>query len=94
MPTYHLANIVDDHLMETSHVIRGEEWLPSMPLHVLLYRAFGCSAPEFAHPLDFETNWERKQKRDGDKAVSQLPWNETEEGISSAISGARTHKDT
>jgi glutamyl-tRNA synthetase len=40
MPTYHLANIVDDHLMETSHVIRGEEWLPSMPLHVLLYRAW------------------------------------------------------
>ncbi|WP_278011632.1 glutamate--tRNA ligase [Flavobacterium gyeonganense] len=49
MPTYHLANIVDDHLMETSHVIRGEEWLPSMPLHVLLYRAFGWDAPEFAH---------------------------------------------
>jgi glutamyl-tRNA synthetase len=48
MPTYHLANIVDDHLMETSH-IRGEEWLPSMPLHVLLYRAFGWEAPEFAH---------------------------------------------
>jgi glutamyl-tRNA synthetase len=48
MPTYHLANIVDDHLMETSHVIRGEEWLP-MPLHVLLYRAFGWEAPEFAH---------------------------------------------
>jgi glutamyl-tRNA synthetase len=46
---YHLANIVDDHLMETSHVIRGEEWLPSMPLHVLLYRAFGWDAPEFAH---------------------------------------------
>jgi glutamyl-tRNA synthetase len=46
---YHLANIVDDHLMETSHVIRGEEWLPSMPLHVLLYRAFGWEAPEFAH---------------------------------------------
>jgi glutamyl-tRNA synthetase len=44
MPTYHLANIVDDHLMETSHVIRGEEWLPSMPLHVLLYRA-GWKAP-------------------------------------------------
>ncbi|MBQ1276483.1 MAG: glutamate--tRNA ligase, partial [Flavobacteriales bacterium] len=49
MPTYHLANIVDDHTMEISHVIRGEEWLASMPLHVLLYRAFGWQAPEFAH---------------------------------------------
>jgi len=49
MPTYHLANIVDDHLMETSHVIRGEEWLPSMPLHVLLYRSFDWEAPQFAH---------------------------------------------
>ncbi|MCL4142646.1 UNVERIFIED_CONTAM: hypothetical protein GTU68_061414, partial [Idotea baltica] len=49
MPTYHLANIVDDHLMEISHVIRGEEWLPSMALHVLLYKAFGWNAPEFAH---------------------------------------------
>ena len=49
MPTYHLANIVDDHLMETSHVIRGEEWLPSLPLHHLLYKAFGWNAPEFAH---------------------------------------------
>jgi glutamyl-tRNA synthetase len=50
IPTYHLANIVD-HLMETSHVIRVEEWLPSMPLHVLLYRAFGWEAPEFAHTV-------------------------------------------
>ena len=49
MPTYHLANIVDDHLMKISHVIRGEEWLPSAPLHVLLYEAFGWEAPEFAH---------------------------------------------
>ena len=51
LPTYHLANIVDDHLMEISHVIRGEEWLPSLPLHYLLYRAFGWSdsQPEFAH---------------------------------------------
>ena len=51
LPTYHLANIVDDHLMEVSHVIRGEEWLPSAPLHVLLYRAFGWedTMPEFAH---------------------------------------------
>lgn len=49
MPTYHLANIVDDHLMEISHVIRGEEWLPSAPLHVLLYEAFGWERPIFAH---------------------------------------------
>lgn len=49
MPTYHLANIVDDHLMKISHVIRGEEWLPSMALHELLYRAFGWKAPRFAH---------------------------------------------
>jgi len=49
MPTYHLANIVDDHLMEISHVIRGEEWLPSLPLHAMLYRAFGWEEPGFAH---------------------------------------------
>ena len=49
MPTYHLANIIDDHLMEITHVIRGEEWLPSAPLHILLYKAFGWTAPEFAH---------------------------------------------
>ena len=49
MPTYHLANIVDDHTMNISHVIRGEEWLPSAPLHVLLYEAFGWEAPQFAH---------------------------------------------
>ena len=49
MPTYHLANIVDDHLMEISHVIRGEEWLPSAPLHVALYEAFGWNSPKFAH---------------------------------------------
>ena len=51
MPTYHLANVVDDHLMEISHVIRGEEWLPSMPLHVLLYKALGWeeTKPRFAH---------------------------------------------
>ena len=51
LPTYHLANIVDDHLMEVTHVIRGEEWLPSAPLHVLLYRAFGWedTMPQFAH---------------------------------------------
>ena len=87
MPTYHLANIVDDHLMETSHVIRGEEWLPSMPLHVLLYRAFGWEAPEFAHlPLIMKPVGNGKlSKRDGDKMgfpVFPLDW-KTAEGISS-----------
>ncbi|MFY8180461.1 MAG: glutamate--tRNA ligase [Flavobacterium sp.] len=87
MPTYHLANIVDDHLMETSHVIRGEEWLPSMPLHVLLYKAFGWEAPEFAHlPLILKPIGNGKlSKRDGDKMgfpVFPLEW-KTEEGISS-----------
>ncbi|WP_299059276.1 glutamate--tRNA ligase [uncultured Polaribacter sp.] len=69
MPTYHLANIVDDHLMEISHVIRGEEWLPSMPLHVLLYRAFNWDAPKFAHlPLILKPVGKGKlSKRDGDK---------------------------
>lgn len=69
MPTYHLANIVDDHLMEISHVIRGEEWLPSMALHVLLYRAFGWEAPEFAHlSLILKPTGKGKlSKRDGDK---------------------------
>jgi glutamyl-tRNA synthetase len=79
MPTYHLANIVDDHLMETSHVIRGEEWLPSMPLHVMLYRAFGWEAPEFAHlPLILKPIGNGKlSKRDGDKLgfpVFPLEW--------------------
>lgn len=87
MPTYHLANIVDDHLMETSHVIRGEEWLPSMPLHVMLYRAFNWEAPEFAHlPLILKPIGNGKlSKRDGDKMgfpVFPLEW-KTEEGISS-----------
>jgi glutamyl-tRNA synthetase len=87
MPTYHLANIVDDHLMETSHVIRGEEWLPSMPLHVLLYRAFGWEAPEFAHlPLILKPIGNGKlSKRDGDKMgfpVFPLEW-KTEENVSS-----------
>jgi glutamyl-tRNA synthetase len=87
MPTYHLANIVDDHLMETSHVIRGEEWLPSMPLHVLLYRAFGWAAPEFAHlPLILKPIGNGKlSKRDGDKLgfpVFPLEW-KTEDTISS-----------
>ena len=87
MPTYHLANIVDDHLMETSHVIRGEEWLPSMPLHCLLYQAFGWEAPEFAHlPLILKPIGNGKlSKRDGDKMgfpVFPLEW-KSEEGISS-----------
>ena len=71
LPTYHLANIVDDHLMEISHVIRGEEWLPSLPLHYLLYRAFGweSSRPQFAHlPLLLKpTGGGKLSKRDGDK---------------------------
>lgn len=71
MPTYHLANVVDDHLMEISHVIRGEEWLPSMPLHVLLYRAFGWAEtmPRFTHlPLILKPTGKGKlSKRDGDK---------------------------
>jgi glutamyl-tRNA synthetase len=90
MPTYHLANIVDDHLMETTHVIRGEEWLPSMPLHVMLYRAFGWDAPEFAHlPLILKPIGNGKlSKRDGDKMgfpVFPLEW-KTEEGV---LSGYR-----
>lgn len=69
MPTYHLANIVDDHLMEISHVIRGEEWLPSLALHIQLYTAFGWEAPEFAHlPLILKPTGKGKlSKRDGDK---------------------------
>jgi glutamyl-tRNA synthetase len=71
MPTYHLANVVDDYLMQISHVIRGEEWLPSTPLHVLLYRAFGWeeAMPEFAHlPLLLKPDGDGKlSKRDGDR---------------------------
>jgi glutamyl-tRNA synthetase len=69
MPTYHLANIVDDHLMEITHVIRGEEWLPSLPLHIMLYRSFGWNGPEFAHlPLLLKPDGKGKlSKRDGDK---------------------------
>ena len=89
MPTYHLANIVDDHLMETSHVIRGEEWLPSMPLHVLLYRAFGWEAPEFAHlPLILKPIGNGKlSKRDGDKLgfpVFPLDWTDPNSGEKSS----------
>lgn len=67
MPTYHLANVVDDHLMEITHVIRGEEWLPSAPLHILLYKSFGWTAPEFAHlPLLLKPEGNGKlSKRDG-----------------------------
>jgi glutamyl-tRNA synthetase len=69
MPTYHLANIVDDHLMEISHVIRGEEWLPSLPLHIALYQAFGWNIPQFAHlPLILKPVGKGKlSKRDGDR---------------------------
>jgi glutamyl-tRNA synthetase len=66
MPTYHLANIVDDHLMEITHVVRGEEWLPSAPLHVLLYEAFGWERPAFAHlPLILKARrkWKAQQAR-------------------------------
>ncbi|MBF0597745.1 glutamate--tRNA ligase [Faecalibacter rhinopitheci] len=85
MPTYHLANIVDDHLMEITHVIRGEEWLPSMALHELLYDAFGWEAPRFAHlPLILKPEGKGKlSKRDGDKhgfPVFPMEW-KTEEGI-------------
>jgi len=79
MPTYHLANIVDDHLMEISHVIRGEEWLPSLPLHILLYRSFGWQSPLFAHlPLILKPEGTGKlSKRDGDRLgfpVFPLQW--------------------
>jgi glutamyl-tRNA synthetase len=69
MPTYHLANIIDDHTMQISHVIRGEEWLPSAPLHILLYDAFGWDAPQFAHlPLLLKPDGNGKlSKRDGDR---------------------------
>lgn len=79
MPTYHLANIVDDHLMRITHVIRGEEWLPSAPLHVLIYEAFGWARPAFAHlPLILKPDGNGKlSKRDGDRLgfpVFALDW--------------------
>ncbi|MGN0224972.1 MAG: glutamate--tRNA ligase [Prevotella sp.] len=87
LPTYHLANIVDDHLMEITHVIRGEEWLPSSPLHVLLYRAFGWedSMPHFAHlPLLLKPEGKGKlSKRDGDRLgfpVFPLEWHDPKSG--------------
>ncbi len=83
LPTYHMANVVDDHLMEVSHVIRGEEWLPSTPLHVLLYRAFGWedTMPQFAHlPLLLKPEGKGKlSKRDGDRLgfpVFPLEWHD------------------
>lgn len=88
MPTYHLANIVDDHTMEITHVIRGEEWLPSLALHVLLYEAFGWNAPKFAHlPLILKPEGKGKlSKRDGDKSgfpVFPLAWTNEKDGTSS-----------
>ena len=87
LPTYHLANIVDDHLMEVTHVIRGEEWLPSAPLHVLLYRAFGWAdtMPRFAHlPLLLKPDGKGKlSKRDGDRLgfpVFPLEWHDPKTG--------------
>jgi len=85
MPTYHLANIVDDHLMEISHVIRGEEWLPSLALHQQLYDAFGWKTPEFAHlPLILKPTGKGKlSKRDGDKLgfpVFPLEWKDLKSG--------------
>ena len=87
LPTYHLANIVDDHLMLVSHVIRGEEWLPSAPLHVLLYRAFGWedTMPRFAHlPLLLKPDGKGKlSKRDGDRLgfpVFPLEWHDPKTG--------------
>ena len=85
MPTYHLANIVDDHTMEISHVIRGEEWLPSAPLHVMLYKAFGWEAPAFAHlPLLLKPDGNGKlSKRDGDRLgfpVFPLQWTDPKTG--------------
>ena len=87
LPTYHLANIVDDHLMGVTHVIRGEEWLPSAPLHVLLYKAFGWedTMPQFAHlPLLLKPEGKGKlSKRDGDKLgfpVFPLEWHDPKSG--------------
>lgn len=88
MPTYHLANIVDDHLMEISHVIRGEEWLPSLPLHFMIYRSFGWEPPLFAHlPLLLKPDGKGKlSKRDGDKMGFPVfplywPYGETAKGF-------------
>lgn len=89
MPTYHLANIVDDHLMKITHVIRGEEWLPSAPLHVLLYQYFGWEQPQFAHlPLLLKPDGNGKlSKRDGDRLgfpVFPLEWRDPNTGEKSS----------
>lgn len=89
MPTYHLANIVDDHLMRITHVIRGEEWLPSAPLHVLIYEAFGWERPQFAHlPLILKPDGNGKlSKRDGDRLgfpVFSLNWTDPVSGEKSS----------
>ncbi|MBR6162216.1 MAG: glutamate--tRNA ligase [Bacteroidales bacterium] len=89
MPTYHLANIVDDHTMKITHVIRGEEWLPSAPLHVMLYKAFGWEAPQFAHlPLLLKPDGNGKlSKRDGDRLgfpVFPLQWRDPKSGETSS----------
>tara|TARA_Y100000766_G_scaffold233774_1_gene208557 strand:+ start:1015 stop:2547 length:1533 start_codon:yes stop_codon:yes gene_type:complete len=89
MPTYHLANIVDDYLMKISHVIRGEEWLPSAPVHVALYKAFDWEAPKFAHlPLLLKPTGKGKlSKRDGDEGgfpVFPLEWRDPNTGVISA----------
>lgn len=92
LPTYHLANIVDDHLMKITHVIRGEEWLPSAPLHVFLYQSFGWNSPEFAHlPLIMKPEGSGKlSKRDGDMGgfpVFPLKWTDPKGDISKNSSG-------
>jgi len=88
LPTYHLANIVDDHTMEISHVIRGEEWLPSLPLHAMLYKAFDWEVPQFAHlPLLLKPSGKGKlSKRDGDRLgfpVFPLEWKDPKTGDAS-----------
>lgn len=92
LPTYHAANVIDDHLMEITHVIRGDEWLPSTPLHILLYEAFGWDAPTFCHlPLILGPDGKKLSKRHGDKygfPVFPMTWDYTnEEGENVHITG-------
>jgi glutamyl-tRNA synthetase len=94
LPTYHLANVIDDHLMEITHIIRGEEWVSSTPLHVLLYRAFGWELPIFAHlPLILGDDSKKLGKRHGDKygyPIFPLTWDYvTKEGESVHVTGFR-----
>ena len=94
MPTYHLANIVDDHLMRITHVIRGEEWLPSAPVHLLIYEAFGWEHPAFAHlPLILKPDGNGKlSKRDGDRLgfpVFSLDWTDPTTGEKAAAIAKR-----